>query len=236
MPNVQNWEAALNALPKISQEKAKLFFKTEPGTYGHHDRFLGLTVPQLRRVAKGFQDLSFADLTQAMTSPFNEARLFALLIVVDRYRTDPTSRDAIYDFYMTHKAHVNNWNLVDASAHWIVGAHLWTRDTSTLDALILSPLLWDRRIALVATWFFIKQGACTKTFELTQKVLDDREDLIHKAAGWMLREAGKSDLPGLLAFLDSHVEHMPRTMVRYALERVPKADRDRLMAVPQKKA
>lgn len=221
-------QASLNNIRKqlrahaTGADKAARFFKTEPGTYGAHDLFLGVPVPMIRRVAKNYLDLSFEALDDLLTSKFNEERLFALIILTSQYENNP---DQIYQFYMARKQHVNNWNLVDSSAHLIVGAHIFKSNKNILLELAQSESLWDRRIAIVSTWYFIRQDQLTWTFKIAKKLMCDEEDLIHKAVGWMLREAGKRDEAQLKAFLDEHAAKMPRTMLRYSIEKLSPVQR-----------
>ena len=199
------------------------FFKTGVGEYGAGDKFLGVTVPQQRQIAKLHRDLPLTKLQTLLASPLHEERLTALLILVLRYKqTDPTQQQKIYDFYFANVAGINNWDLVDLSAPSIVGLHLLTRDKSILTKLIIAENLWLRRIAIVATWQFIRNNHWQTTLTLAKKSLSDPEDLIHKANGWMLREIGKRDFAVLDSFLRKHYQAMPRTMLRYAIEKFPK--------------
>ncbi len=203
-------------------QNSKIFFKTGSGQYAEHDQFIGVSVPKLRIIAKEFYDLPLADITTLITSPFNEERLLALFILVDQYaKASEEKKEEIYQFYLNHLSYVNNWNLVDASAHLIVGAHLWKKDKNLLIRLAQSPNLWERRIAIVATWYFIRHNNLEWTFKIATMLLDDTHDLIHKAVGWMLREAGKRNETELLGFLDAHATKIPRTMLRYAIEKLP---------------
>lgn len=204
-------------------DRASAFFKTEPGSYAAHDQFLGIPVPTLRTIAKSFQDLSPDDLATLFASPFNEERLLALIILVAQYeKADQQGKETIYQFYMKHLDQVSNWNLVDSSAHLILGRHLFEAnqsDHSQLSKLAQSTNLWERRIAIVATWYTIKNNHLDWTFSIAKLLLNDKHDLIHKAVGWMLREAGKKDGTQLVAFLDVYAQSMPRTMLRYAIEK-----------------
>lgn len=209
------------------------FFKCGPGQYGEGDQFLGLSVPQVRSVLAAYRTLPVADCVTLLQSPYNEARLLALLILVAQYqrkRALEPERQAVYDAYMANRHRVNNWNLVDASAPAIVGGHLLQRDRALLYELAASPSLWDRRIAVLATFAFIRASDFADTLRLCELLLADREDLMHKACGWMLREVGKRDEAVLRAFLDNHAHDMPRTMLRYALEKLAPALRAGYMA------
>lgn len=210
------------------------FFKTGPGQYGEGDRFLGLTLPQIRGLAAAYRDLSLADLEALLESPWHEARSLALIILVRRYRRAAAAgQTAIFRLYLRRTDRINNWDLVDVSAPDIVGGHLLTRPRGLLRRLARSSSLWERRVAIVATYRFIREHQFADTLELAEQLLGDRQDLIHKAVGWMLREVGKRDQAVLGRFLDRHAPAMPRTALRYAIERLPPADRQRYMALPR---
>ncbi|MBM4147588.1 MAG: DNA alkylation repair protein [Lentisphaerae bacterium] len=211
------------------------FFKTGRGEYGEGDRFLGIRVPALRAVVRRFtSDAAVGDGLCLLRSPWHEERLCGLLVWVALFeREDAGCRRRIYTAYLANADRVNNWDLVDLSAPNIVGEWLLARPTNTLDRLARSRCLWERRIAIVATFAFIRRGRFGETLRIAEALLADREDLIHKAAGWMLREAGKRDESALRGFLDRHAPRMPRTMLRYAIERLPDRDRRRYMAVPR---
>lgn len=221
MSNVQRIHILLAKLAQESSTSPHRFFKTGPGEYAAHDQFLGISVPQLRLVAKQFAALDVISIQELLTSSFNEERLLALLILVRQFqKADAVGKKERYDFYMCNVQYVNNWNLVDSSAHLIVGAYLLDRDKTVLFTLAQSPLLWERRIAIVATWVFIRVNNTTHTYALAKLLLHDSHDLMHKAVGWMLREAGKRDVEKLKNFLDQYAAQMPRTMLRYALEKL----------------
>jgi 3-methyladenine DNA glycosylase AlkD len=204
----------------LDPDKAARFFKTDPGSYAAHDQFLGVTVPTLRIIARQYKNLSLQDLQILIESLFNEERLLALFILVTQYQKgDARTKTACYDFYMHNLKYVNNWNLVDSSAHLILGTHLVDRDKELLITLANSPILWERRIAMIATWYFIRHNDLSWTFKIARILLHDSHDLMHKAVGWMLREAGKKNEAKLIAFLHEHATTMPRTMLRYAIER-----------------
>ena len=224
----------IDELRKIADdEKAKLlagFFKTGPGQYGQGDIFIGITVPAQRKVARQFRDLSLADLGKLLASPIHEHRLTALLILVDQYaRADDAGKKRIFDFYLARTRHINNWDLVDVSAPRIIGLHLLDKPRGLLDTLARSASLWERRIAILATLTFIRNADFKDTLRLATLLLKDEHDLIHKAVGWMLRELGKCDAAPLERFLDKHASHMPRTMLRYAIERMPQTQRRHYM-------
>ena len=197
------------------------FFKTGPGEYGEGDQFWGLTVPQVRSIVKSFPPISLPVADDLLASPVHEARFFALAALVLSYaKGSSETRQSIFDFYLSHSPRINNWDLVDLSAPRIVGKHLPPgKGHRILGTLMKSSLLWDRRIAMISTLEHIRQGNLDNTFWLAEKFLTDPEDLMHKAAGWMLREAGKSDEAALTEFIRLHVSRMPRTMLRYAIER-----------------
>ena len=226
MMNVVQARAALVAAVSVSPERVSRFFKTGCGDYSEGDIFIGVKVPDVRQIAGAFSFLSFDDLHELLLSKSNEERLLALFILVLQFqRAHETGKKEVYDFYMHHLQHVNNWNLVDSSAHVIVGAYLYDKDKQILFTLAESKDLWERRVAIVATWFFIRQGQVETTFELAAVLLYDGHDLIHKAVGWMLREAGKQNVERLIEFLEKHAAHMPRTMLRYSIEKFPEAER-----------
>ena len=208
------------------------FFKTGPGQYGHGDRFLGIRVPATRRVAREFRDLPLAGVTTLLSSRWHEERLLALLILGGRYaRGGETERERIYRLYLANTSRINNWDLVDVSAPHVVGAHLATRSRAPLDRLAQSGSVWERRIAIVAThWFILRRGEIATTLCIAGALLDDPHDLIHKATGWMLREAAKRGRPGVEQFLVAHQTEMPRTMLRYAIERFSAATRKQYRA------
>jgi 3-methyladenine DNA glycosylase AlkD len=219
--NVQEINGRLQILG--DPERARVlqrYFKTGPGEYGEGDVFVGIRVPQVRKLAKECQGLSFAETDTLLQSPIHESRLLALLILVDSYtKGDPSFRERIYDFYLNNTRFINNWDLVDVSAEHIVGAHLRFQNKAPLYGLAGSNLLWERRIAILATFHYIKHGEFTETLHVAKMLLGDKEDLIHKAVGWMLREIGKRDCVAEELFIQEHCKVMPRTMLRYALEK-----------------
>ena len=215
-------------------ERAKFvqgYFKTGAGEYGEGDRFLGVPVPDLRRLARAHRGASLADARSLLRSKWHEERALALLILVERYRrADEAERDKIFKLYISHTAYVNNWDLVDCSAEYVVGAHLGTADMKLLDKLARSESVWERRIAVLASRAALKRGDFGPTLRLAKALLSDSHDLIHKAVGWMLREIADKDRKAAEAFLRKHRETMPRTMLRYAIEKFPPALRRRYMA------
>lgn len=206
----------------VPVEKRKaVFFKTGPGDYAEHDQFLGVPTPRLREIAKRYRELSSKTATELLQSPINEMRLFALFLLVDRYQKGCSSaQEEIFQLYCDHISHINNWNLVDASAHHIIGAHLHNRDKSLLLKLASSKIIWERRIAIVSTWYFIRKNEFEWTVKIAEKLLNDKHDLIHKSVGWMLREMGKREEKYLIKFLYQYASQMPRTMLRYAIEKL----------------
>ncbi|WP_413570294.1 DNA alkylation repair protein [Bdellovibrio sp. HCB117] len=203
------------------------FFKTGPGDYAEGDIFLGLTVPESRLIAKKYKDLPLKEVSLLVKSPHHEERLIGLLILVSQFpKSSEVEQEKIYKFYLKHTKYINNWDLVDSSAEYIVGAFLYNRDRKILQKLAKSKSLWERRIAMLSTFHFIKKKEVKDVFKIAKILMNDSHDLIHKASGWMLREAGKRvSEKDLRHFLDLHAAKMPRTMLRYAIERLPKEDR-----------
>ena len=201
-------------------EHLQRFFRTGPGEYGEGDRFLGLRVPEVRAIARRHRELPLPDLADVLASPWHEHRQAALFVLADRYRrAGPADRETIADFYLEHLDAVNSWDLVDGSAPHILGAHLLERDRSVLYELAASGHLWRQRVAVLATFAFIRAGQFQDTLRLAELLRDHPHDLIHKAVGWMLREIGKRDRAAEERFLDRHAARMPRTMLRYAIEK-----------------
>lgn len=230
--------ASLSALRReiraaANPAKAKVlagFFKTGKGQYGEGDRFLGLTVPVSRALARRAARLGFRDVEQLLHSKIHEERLIGLLILVHRFRVgDDAEKKAVYDFYLRHADRADNWDLVDLSADKIVGAWLMDRPKGVLVTLAKSSSLWRRRIAVVATFAFIRAGRLDETFRIADLLMRDGHDLIHKATGWMLRETGKRDKAALVAYLKPRYKAMPRTMLRYAIEKFSDAERKRYL-------
>jgi len=212
----------------------KSFFKTGPGQYGEGDQFLGVKVPDTRRIVRESDPLEKSDIVSLLRSPIHEERLLALLILVRRYeRGDTTAREAAVKLFLAEARFVNNWDLVDTSAPYILGPWLLDRDRSILEKMAKSPVLWDRRIAILATFAFIRANDFAWTLKLSEMLLGDGHDLMHKAVGWMLREVGNRDEMALRGFLDRHVSKMPRTMLRYAIEKFPPAERKSWLARPR---
>jgi 3-methyladenine DNA glycosylase AlkD len=213
------------ASPDVARRSAS-FFKMGPGKYSHGDTFVGVRVPALRQLARQYQALALSEVEILLRSPIHEDRYLSLLILVGAAAGgDRKKRKEIYDFYLSNTSFVNNWDLVDVSAPPLVGAYLLDKSRKPLYRLASSAGLWERRIAIVATQHFIRHDDYEDTIKISAMLLGDREDLIHKASGWMLREVGKRHRPKLEAFLREHHAVMPRTMLRYAIERFPKVER-----------
>lgn len=203
------------------------FFKTDKGEYGEGDIFLGLRVPVLRKCVKTFKETSLDDTLHILKSPFHEARLFALLMLVDKYYSAKTDKEKeeIYQGYLDSTGYINNWDLVDSSAHYIVGDYLFLRSKKPLYRMAHSKDIWERRISIMSTFYFIKKDVFDDTLAITKLLLEDTEDLIHKAVGWMLREVGNRDRKAEEKFLKKYYNVMLRTMLRYAIEKFPEKDR-----------
>jgi 3-methyladenine DNA glycosylase AlkD len=211
-------------------EHSQRFFKTGRGEYGEGDRFLGIRVPVIRQQVKRFKGVSLEDTLRFLQSDYHEERLFAVFMLVAKFqRCDEPLRKEIYQRYLAHTDRINNWDLVDSSAHLIVGGYLEKRRRSKLYRLAKSKDLWQRRIAIMATFYFIKRNDFDDALEISQLLLDDDHDLIHKAVGWMLREVGNRDPARERSFLKTRYKAMPRTMLRYAIEKFPEAERKRYL-------
>jgi 3-methyladenine DNA glycosylase AlkD len=207
------------------------FFKTAPGEYGAGDKFLGLSVPELRKLVRENRHINYSQALEMLTSSWHEERLLALMFLVERYsRGDDSERDRIHRAYLANTRYINNWDLVDCSAHYIVGPHLDAREIKLLERLAQSDDVWERRIAMIATLHFIRKNEFGPTLGIARLLLNDTHDLIHKAVGWMLREVGKRDRKAEDAFLIKHYRVMPRTMLRYAIERHPEMVRQQYLA------
>lgn len=219
---------------KANPEKAAFFprfFRTGPGEYGEGDKFLGVVVPDQRAIAKRCKGLSPIEVAKLIKSPFHECRLTAVLTLVLKFEKSKTDseRKAIYDFFLKHVDYVNNWDLVDSSCHKIMGPYLLERNRKPLIQFAKTRHLWKNRIAIVTTYHFIRRGDLETTIEIAEILIAHEHDLIHKAVGWMLRELGKENKPLLIGFLKKHYENMPRTMLRYAIEKFPKPQRVKML-------
>jgi 3-methyladenine DNA glycosylase AlkD len=202
------------------------FFKTGPGEYGEGDTFIGVKVPQVRSVARAFRSAPLITAIELLKSPIHEERLLALLLLVEQYdKGDEEQRSTIFNVYIRQTKFINNWDLVDLSAPQIVGRHLEARDRSVLVRLSKSKSLWERRIGIMATFWFIKKGDFADAIMISEILLKGSNDLIHKAVGWMLRETGKRNITAEEEFLKKYYKDMPRTMLRYAIERFPEEKR-----------
>lgn len=225
-------QAALREIadPTIA-EHSRRFFKTGPGEYGEGDRFLGIGVPEIRKIARRFDKLSLPETERLLRSAFHEERLCALVILVNKSKkSDADALEAIYDLYLDNTEYVNNWDLVDTSAEHIVGRYLIDKDRTILYELAKSNVLWERRIAIMSTFYFIKNDEFSDTIKLAELLVRDEHDLIHKAVGWMLREVGKRNTEAEESFLNQHLPNMPRTMLRYAIEKFPENKRQKYLS------
>lgn len=220
---------------KGSKQKAKnssWFFKTGPGQYGYGDIFIGVTVPEMRAIAKKYLQLPENEIKKMVQSPVHEDRLAGLTVLVEQYRKikEPSQKKKLVHFYLSLKNGINNWDLVDLSSHKILGEYcLEHRQTSVLKKLIRSKRHWDRRLAMIATFAFIRKNETKIAFDFAAQLLKDPEDLMHKASGWMLREAGKRDSKELLRFITRYGKRMPRTMLRYSIEKFSPAVRNKIL-------
>ena len=221
-------------LQKLANKKraaqSRRYFKTGPGEYGEGDIFVGIRVPELRKLSRAYRDIPLEATEILLNSPIHEERLLALLILVLKYAgSDAGEQKRIYTLYLKNTRFVNNWDLVDASAHYIVGPFLMDKNKRPLYRLAASKSIWDRRIAIMSTFHYIRQNIYSETLKIADTLISDQEDLIHKAVGWMLREIGKRDLQTEEKFLRPRYKAMPRTMLRYAIERFPAAKRQRYL-------
>ncbi|MCG9874063.1 MAG: DNA alkylation repair protein [Leptospiraceae bacterium] len=240
--SLQELELEINSYKNSEQAKlAARYFKTAKGEYAEGDRFLGISVPVQRSLSKKYTNLSVKDIIYLLQSDWHEKRLIALFLLEHRYsypHKDPsfqnleqivTIRKEVYDSYVANFSKINNWDLVDASAYKIIGRHLFDKDRSILYLWAKSEILWERRIAVISTFYFIQNNDFEDTFSLSELLLDDKEDLMHKACGWMLREIYKKDSRRALAWIEKYKLKMPRTMLRYAIEKVPEIKRKQIL-------
>lgn len=220
-------------LRKLSNKKKAVlfqrFFKTGVGEYGFGDIFLGITVPQSRSIAIKYKDLEFVNITELLKSKMHEERLIALLILVYKFEKQPLEQRRIYDFYLKHTKFINNWDLVDLSSHKIIGEYLKDKPKEVLGKLSKSKSIWERRIAVIATFSFIRENHFKESLKLAQNLIEDKEDLIQKAVGWMLREVGKKDRKTEEEFLNKYYKKMGRTALRYAIEKFPETLRKKYL-------
>ncbi|MBW4723650.1 DNA alkylation repair protein [Prevotella melaninogenica] len=223
-----------NRLQALSDaEKREIFpkfFKAGKGEYGEGDRFLGVTVPNIRAIAKLHKDISIEEIRELIQSEWHEVRLCALIIMVEKSKKkDEALRKELFNLYLSQTKRINNWDLVDLSCRFIIGEYLLDKSRDILYQLAQSPLLWDNRIAIVSTYAFIRKGQLEDTYALSDLMMQHPHDLMHKAIGWMLREAGKRDSERLYDYVMSHRADMPRTMLRYAIEKFSPKERAILM-------
>ena len=240
-------DSLIKDLDKLkNSKKAKIlsgFFKTGKGEYGEGDIFLGITVPDQRKIAEKYEELKLGEVQKLLKSKIHEHRLMALMILVEKYesldsclrRNDrkgvlvEIEKSKLVDFYIKNTKYINNWDLVDCSAYFILGDYLFDKEKDVLYNLAKSENLWERRIAIISTLGFIRRNNFTETLKICEILLNDDHDLIHKACGWMLREVGKRDLRAELRFLKKFYKKMPRTMLRYAIEKFSKVERQRYL-------
>lgn len=217
-----------------SPEKAKFaarFFKTGKGEYGEGDIFLGVTMPQIRALAKTYKNLSLAEIGTLLDSDLHEVRMLALCVLTNQFlKASEKEQEKVYQLYLKKRGRINNWDLVDMSASQIVGRYLEKRPRDILYDLSRSNVLWDKRIAIISTHHFIRQKDFVDVLKLSKQYLVEEHDLMHKASGWMLREMGKRDEKALTTFLDRHSKEMPRTMLRYAIEKLTPAQKKKYMS------
>ncbi|RYE88304.1 MAG: DNA alkylation repair protein [Hyphomicrobiales bacterium] len=214
--------------------KIQRYFKFGAGEYGEGDRFIGVRMGQVFALAREFIEMPPDEIERLMESPIHEARAGAMRLMADQYRlkrTSPERRQDLYSLYLRRHDRINNWDLVDLAAWWVVGSHLVERPRGVLYELAESPSMWERRTAILATFPFIRRGQFADTFALSEQLMADEEDLIHKACGGMLRAVSDQDPRAFHAFMDRHAARMPRTMLRYAIEKLPAAERRRYMEV-----
>lgn len=229
--NLENLKKELSDLADFEKANIlKRFFKTGKSEYGEGDIFLGIIVPNTRRVAKKYTKLSLSEIKKILYSKIHEERLCALHIIVEKFtKADESDKKIFYQFYIENAKQVNNWDLVDTSAPRIVGVYLLNNDRKILYKLASSKNLWEKRISIISTMAFIKNNQYKDTFKIAEILMKDKHDLIHKAVGWMLREVGKKSLKDEEAFLKKHYKKMPRTMLRYAIEKFPEEKRIRYL-------
>ncbi len=229
--NLQQLQTDLQNLSNMyNVQILQRFFKTGPGQYGEGDLFRGIKVPQLRKLVDQYFTISLENTTRLLHSPYHEDRLCALLILVRKMKTsDENCRSSIFNAYMSNSSYVNNWDLVDLSAAHISGSYLFDKSKRPLYQFAKSKLLWERRIALLSTFHYIKKNHFEDTLAISKLLLNDKEDLIHKAVGWMLREIGKRDSQVEIEFITANYSNLPRTTLRYAIERFPEVQRKKFL-------
>lgn len=211
-------------------ERSQRFFKTAKGEYGEGDQFLGIRVPALRQLAKQYKTLTLGEISNLLKSAYHEERLCALFLLIQKFtKAKEKDRSEIYELYLNNTKYINSWDLVDSSAYQIIGAYLYDKNKSPLYTLSRSKDLWERRISIISTFYFIKNNQFDDALEISKQLLIDKEDLIHKAVGWMLREVGNREIEIEKTFLLSHYSKMPRTMLRYAIEKFPEKEREKYL-------
>jgi 3-methyladenine DNA glycosylase AlkD len=212
---------------KAYAKQAQGFFKTSKGEYGYGDVFLGVRVPEIRKIAKKYRELETPQVVKLVESKYHEERMLGLIILMNQYERakDEKEQDKIYKLYVSKFPFINNWDLVDVTCPRVVGAHLIERDRKVLYKWAKSKDLWTRRMAMISQWWFIRKGDLSEIFKIAEVLVHDEHDLIHKAVGWMIREAAKKDMKKAESFLKKHYKTMPRTMLRYAIERFPEKKR-----------
>ena len=229
MPLTPDLRSLREELERLTDNKKasflQRFFKTGKGEYGEGDIFVGLTVPQSRILAVKYKDLSFLEILELLKSKIHEERLIALLILVHRFKKNPDEQKKIYNFYLQNTKYINNWDLVDLSSHKIIGEYLLDKPKDILFELARSENLWERRIAMISTFSFIRDRKFDTSLKIAELLVKDKEDLIQKALGWMLREIGKKDLETEETFLKKYYKQMRRTALRYAIEKFPEEKR-----------
>ena len=231
MSNCREIQKALRALgdKDIAQHSQK-FFKTGKGEYGEGDQFIGVRVPVTRKIAATYKNTPLTEIEKLLHSKFHEERLLAVIMLANIAKTaDLALLKTIYQLFETNTQYINNWDIVDSSAPYIVGKHLYDKDRSPLYKFARSKSLWERRISIISTLYFIKQDDFTDTLAIAEILLKDKHDLIHKATGWMLREVGNRSIQTEEVFLRQHFQHMPRTMLRYAIEKFPESKRQKYL-------
>lgn len=219
------------ANPEVAKSSLR-FFKVGRDQYGYGDKFLGIRNPKLKQLVKLYKAISLSEIALLLKSPYHEARLLGLMLMVYQYQhaKSLSIRTALFEHYLAHVKQVNNWDLVDASCYKILGDYLYDRDRSILYKFASSSSIWERRISIVSTYYFIQKSDLSDTFIIASKLLDDKEDLIHKAVGWMLKEAGKRQQRALLDYLSQHKSKMPRTALRCAIEKLDEEQRQLFLA------
>ena len=231
-----------NLEDREKKEILQRFFKTGRGEYGEGDKFLGIKVPQTRKISKKYKGLILEDIKELIKNEYHEIRLLGLLILVERYndaknKNDYKKKKEIVNFYLENLECANNWDLIDLSAYKILGDYTQEKkeERKILRELIKSKNMWRRRAGIISTYALIKKGDLSETYEITKKLLNDKKDLMHKACGWMMREAGKKDEKKLLEFIETYGEKMPRTMLRYSIEKINDRERKKILEKTRKK-